>query len=116
MEHSRGGADGGGESVKQGKEVRVGQLKEQVERGDYRVDPKAVAEAMVRRLRELGLASGPHPETHSECSYPSSGWSVSANTTSPSPSRTEPIQVSPPISLALARLLTTFGATQTQSS
>jgi len=82
MEHARGNADGGGESVETGKEVRVGQLKEQVERGDYRVDPKAVAEAIVRRLRELGAASGERPESHSECSYPNSGWSLSAKTTS----------------------------------
>ena len=47
-------------------------LKEQIEKGEYRVDPKAVAEAMLRRLWFF---------TQNECSYPINGSSASANTT-----------------------------------
>ena len=43
------------------------QLKEQIERGEYQVDPVAVADAMLRRLR--GLAA---PSVQNECSYPDS--------------------------------------------
>ena len=56
-------------------------LKEQIERGEYRVDTTAVADALLRRL------------TQNACSYPASGPSASANTTPGGPSSTDPIQV-----------------------
>ena len=55
-------------------------LKQQIERGEYRVNPKAVADAMLRRIQ-------------SECWYPVSGSSTSTNATPGGPSTTEPIQV-----------------------
>ena len=55
-------------------------LKEQIAKGEYRVDTTAVADALIRRLQN-------------ECSYPASGPSASMNTTPGSPSTTEPIQV-----------------------
>jgi len=62
-------------------------LKEQIEKGEYQVNPVAVADAMLRRLHAL-------QEAQKECSYPCSGPSASVNTTPPEPSMTEPIQVS----------------------
>jgi hypothetical protein len=47
-------------------------LKQQIEKGEYQVDPKAVADAMLRRL--LFFAQN-------ECSYPANGSSTSTNTT-----------------------------------
>ena len=56
-------------------------LKRQIERGQYRVDTTAVADAIMRRLAQ------------NECSYPASGPAASANTTPGGPSTTDPIQV-----------------------
>jgi len=55
-------------------------LRQQIERGEYRVNPTAVADAMLRRLQN-------------ECWYPASGASASRNATPGGPSATEPIQV-----------------------
>jgi hypothetical protein len=55
-------------------------LKQQIERGEYRVNPTAVAEAMIRFAQN-------------ECSYPASDPSASANTTPGDPWSTDPIQV-----------------------
>jgi hypothetical protein len=35
---------------------KVADMREQIEQGDYRVEPVAVADAILRRLRELGVA------------------------------------------------------------
>jgi hypothetical protein len=59
-------------------------LKEKIENGEYSVDPKAVADAMLRRLR---LAA------QNECSYPMSSPSASMKTASGCPSTTAPIQL-----------------------
>ncbi len=56
-------------------------VKRLIERGEYRVDATAVADAMMRRLAQ------------NECSYPASGPAASANTTPGGPSSTHPIQV-----------------------
>jgi hypothetical protein len=55
-------------------------LKEQIEKGEYRVDTTAVADALLRRLQNA-------------CSYPASGPSASANTRPGGPSSTDPMQV-----------------------
>jgi hypothetical protein len=47
-------------------------LKQQIERGEYQIDPKAVADAMLRRLFFLA---------QKECSNPANGSSASTNTT-----------------------------------
>jgi Anti-sigma-28 factor, FlgM len=46
-------------------------IKEQIERGQYRVDPGAVADAILRRLGQgWPLLDGPNAYT--KCSYPES--------------------------------------------
>ncbi|MBV9607388.1 MAG: flagellar biosynthesis anti-sigma factor FlgM [Solirubrobacterales bacterium] len=55
-------------------------LREQIARGEYRVDTTAVADALLRRLQ-------------TECSYPASGPSASRKTRPGSPSTTDPIHV-----------------------
>ena len=44
------------DSTDAGQETKVDQLREEIEQGSYRVDPKAVADAIVLRL--LGPAPG----------------------------------------------------------
>jgi hypothetical protein len=54
-------------------EVSVTAIREQVARGDYQVDPQAVADAILRRLLSgAGLGSGV-ARAQSECSYPDTG-------------------------------------------
>lgn len=49
--------------------MRVSQLQEQIGRGEYRVDPQAVADAIVRRLLEGLRAGSTEPKSaQSECS------------------------------------------------
>lgn len=43
-----------------GEDLRA--LKDQIERGQYRVDPPAVAEAILRRLRSIATGSAEHVE------------------------------------------------------
>jgi hypothetical protein len=72
-------------------------LKDQIAKGEYRVDPTAVADALLRRLQN-------------ECSYPTSSASASVNTTPGGPSTTEPIQV------RLLRALVVRAGRQTNNS
>ncbi len=56
-------------------------IKEQIERGQYRIDPGRVAEAIIRRL-------GPRldgSDAYNRCSYPDSSASKSPNRTPPVP-------------------------------
>ena len=49
--------------------MRLGQIQEQVGRGEYRVDTQAVADAIVRRLIEEHKITPPdHKRGHGECS------------------------------------------------
>jgi hypothetical protein len=57
-------------------------LRDKIAKGQYQVDPTAVADAFLRRA----LAQN-------ECSYPASSPSASANTTPGGPSITDPTQV-----------------------
>ena len=56
-------------------------LKQQIDRGEYRVDAAAVADAIMRRVAQ------------NACSYPASGPAASANTRPGGPCSTDPIQV-----------------------
>jgi hypothetical protein len=77
-------------------------LKSRVQQGEYRVDPRATADAMIRwftapsRRRHgertpYDIRSGRRPQN--ECSNPDSGPSASVNTMPGGPSTTDPIQL-----------------------
>ena len=76
-------------------------IKTQVQQGEYRVEPLAIADAMIRWFstpsdRRAGSRGPYHPGgAQKECSYPESGPSASRNATSGAPSTTDPIQVNP---------------------
>jgi LPXTG-site transpeptidase (sortase) family protein len=85
--------------------MNAARLKEQIEKGEYRVDSTAVADALLRRLggvqavHEVGFgaalereANRPKP-AQNECSYPASSERASRKTTPGGPSTTSPIQV-----------------------
>ncbi len=41
------------------RKLKLASIKRQIEQGKYVVDERAVAEAIIRRVRELALAGGP---------------------------------------------------------
>jgi Anti-sigma-28 factor, FlgM len=86
------------------REEKMGELKQQIEAGEYRVDPAAVADAIVRRLRDVAVGRTEmvtrtdrverlHGNGQSKCSYPTSSPSLSTKTTPAGPSTTDPITV-----------------------
>ena len=86
------------------REDKMGEIKQQIEAGEYLVDPTDVADAIVRRLRD---AAGGHtavvrgndrPERRrgngqNACSYPTSSPEPSVKTTPAGPSTTDPMKV-----------------------
>jgi hypothetical protein len=91
---------------------KVRDLKHRIETGEYRVDPTAVAQAILRRLAK---------QRQNECSYPDSGPFPSVKTTPAGPAATEPIQVRPTprascMFAELESLLDAFPGRQTHSS
>ncbi len=82
---------------------KVADLRDRIARGEYEVDPHAVAEAIVRRLRERALARAALnrelpvdlDRPQKECSYPARDSSASVNETLAGPSTTRPIHVRP---------------------
>jgi hypothetical protein len=57
--------------MKADREGKVVGIKQQIERGDYRVDPRAVAEAILRRLDDTWqLSPFDRAEAYNKCSYP----------------------------------------------
>lgn len=86
------------------REDKMGELKQQIEAGEYSVDPTAVADAIVRRLREAAtghtgiVRRNDRTERlrgngQNACSYPTSPPSPSVNTMPAGPSTTEPMKV-----------------------
>jgi Anti-sigma-28 factor, FlgM len=51
-------------------EAKMAGIKQQIERGEYRVDPRAVADAIVRRLGDRSTMLG-----YKACSYPANSAS-----------------------------------------
>ena len=88
--------------------MRLVDLSQRIGAGEYRVEPEAVADAIIRRVRER--AAGQRPKSaQSACSYPESGSSASMNATPGKPATTRPMQLRPDgrnasISLAPARI------------
>jgi hypothetical protein len=75
-----------------GDTYKLHSLKSQVDHGEYRVDPPAVADAMLRWY----LDPSPKRRRHAaqkECSNPDNGSGPSVNTTPGAPATTDPITV-----------------------
>jgi hypothetical protein len=97
---------------------KVADMRDQIREGEYRVEPKAVADAILRRLRELAAARREHVAAHERaraqedglqmrCSYPESSPAASVNTTPGDPSITRPTGVSPTVLDTVASALST---------
>ncbi len=94
------------------RDMTIADLRDRIARNEYEVDAVAVADAIVRRLRERAAAraavDGPLPPEiavpQRECSYPERFPAASTNVTPGGPSTTWPIHVSssPLVHVALA--------------
>lgn len=106
MEDSAAGADKDAEDLM---DEHLSELRERICRGEYRIDPTRVADAIIERLRQP-----------SECSYPERGLFESLKTTPGSPATTRPTQVSPAplaqLSAAASAAARALGGMQAQSS
>lgn len=114
------------------REKKVTEIKDRIERGEYQVDPVAVAGAILQRLRDAAVAhadqtserrarGGPDGSVaQSECSYPESRASSLPKLTAGVPATTRPIQVREALLLLLDRVFSisprATGAAQTHSS
>jgi hypothetical protein len=84
------------EFMDEDREEKMVGIKEQIERGNYRVDPAAVADAILRRMRGLEHPGGRPRGAQNRCSYPDScSSSPSTKLTPRAPGTTDPIQVRP---------------------
>jgi hypothetical protein len=104
-----------GNPMDEQREKKLAELKTSVARGQYRVDPVAVADAIVRRLFEPPVPRPEPPETQKECSYPDSSPGASANVSWPGPSSTRPTHARSLV-LAFSATLRALAGTQAQSS
>ncbi len=99
--------------------MNTAKLKEQIENGEYEVDPAAVADAMLRRLHGLGEPRA-RELAQNECSYPDSSPSPSVNTRPGGPSTTKPTHVRSVVRLrrprSLSSLIAVSAGTQAHSS
>jgi hypothetical protein len=110
---------------------KVADMREQIELGTYRVEPQAVADALLRQLRELAAARSEHVapderawarahDVQAECSNPEMGPLAPRNTTPAPPATTRPTTVKPTVIERLANVVSTTlspdGGRQTQSS
>lgn len=76
------------------KPEKILRLRELLDRGQYRIDPYAIADAIIR-WAGLGPELGLSPYAQMECSKPASGPSVPAKQAAAGPSTTDPIHVRP---------------------
>lgn len=76
---------------------KVPTIKRLIEIGQYRIDPYAIADAMIRwaGAHGSGAANGRGTAAQSECSKPASSPSASVKTAPAVPSTTDPIQLRP---------------------
>lgn len=76
--------------------TKVAEIKRQFERGQYRVDPYAIADAMIR-WAELELESGgrqlPRARAQNLCSKPERSRGASVKTAPGAPARTVPTRL-----------------------
>lgn len=78
------------------KASKVPTIKQLLDAGQYRIEPHAIADAIIHWLR-ASPAQDPSPAAaaQKECSNPESSSSASTNPTPAGPSTTDPIQVKP---------------------
>lgn len=76
-----------------GEIYKLHSLKSQVDHGEYRVDPPAVADAMIQWYLGPPQNRRRRSRSQNECSNPDNGSSPSTNTTPGAPASTEPIRV-----------------------
>jgi anti-sigma-28 factor FlgM len=95
------------------REAHLTGIRDQIERGEYRIDAAAVADAIMRRLRELAEA---RTVPQNECSYPDSGSSESTNTTPGSPSTIDPMTDSSSSEELAARIIAALRGKHTNNS
>src|SRR3981081_3920096 len=83
------------------REMRLAALRGRIQRGEYQVEPLAVADAILRRWQLLADA-----DPQKECSYPDNEESSGASrkATPGGPSATRPTQVSPAAPARLAAI------------
>lgn len=98
------------ETMDQEQAMRLIDLRQRIDTGGYRVEPAAVADAIIQCLRER-IAPRGAKSAQSECSYPDTGSFASMKTTSGEPAATRPTQLRPDgrmasISLASAGMQT----------
>ena len=98
------------------REARKAMLRAQIAQGEYRVDPHAIADAILRRVRLVQIDE--QRSGQKECSYPASvpPRSTSPKTTPGGPSMTRPIQVRPVLATAVSALLRADSGIQAHSS
>ena len=96
------------------REARLAMLRAQIAQGDYRVDPYAVADAILRRVRLVGTDEPRFDQN--ECSYPARFPSTSTKSTPGGPSMTHPSHVNPVLAPATSASLRAVGGMQTHSS
>jgi hypothetical protein len=110
---------------------KVADMREQIKQGEYRVEPTAVADAILRRLGELAAARAEHVAPDEQalarrrdlqmaCSNPESESLAPRNTRPAGPSMTRPTTVKPTVIERLANVVSTTlspdPGTQAQSS
>lgn len=98
--------------MNQASEQRLAELKQRIEQGEYEIDPRAVADAIIDRLHGVAVAAAYAREHQNECSNPESSPSASVKTMPAGPGRTRPTQAN----RWLARAVKALGGMQTQSS
>ena len=74
-------------------DTRLTELRQRITRGDYGLDPGAIADAILRRLRGRDAHRRWRLEAQTACSYPDSGTSASVKASPAGPAATWPIQV-----------------------
>jgi hypothetical protein len=72
--------------------MKLLELKERIARGEYQIEPGAVADMIIRRLIGLGSHAGERGR-QTACSYPARSTPESVNTTPAAPSTTRPTHV-----------------------
>lgn len=96
------------------REARKSMLRAQIAQGEYTVDPHAIADAILRRVRMVETDGG--RAAQNVCSYPASVPSTSPKTTPGGPSMTHPTHVNPTLSVAASASLRAVGGMHTHSS